>query len=165
MESLVLLSLFILAFGVIAIFFKKKRDGRYDEMQKMIRAEAYKRGYLVTICLIVVILVMHSLEINIPVDIDFMLYGILMAGVVVFSVYNIINGAFFSMNQRGTCYIVLLSMAILSNIICAVKHIMDGTMFAGGTFKYENGGLAIIFSIGFLIILIAIMYRKLKPEN
>lgn len=169
MESILLITLFVITFVVISVFFSRQRkdkDGnkKYDEMQLAIRAEGYKRGYITILILISILFIVNQLNIKTPFSTDFYLFTSAMISVVIYSIYAIEKDAFFAIGEKSIYYIFFVFIIVVFNAIAAISHIIDGTLISDGIIMCSNGGSNLICAISFFAILITYIHKYIKER-
>ena len=166
MENIISLLIFVIAFAALMILFKCRKKGQdYDERQLAIRAEGYKRGFFTMLVMICVLFFINEAEIKVPFDNDFFLFAVIMLSVDVYSIHAIENGAFFSINDRGLYYIVMVGIVTVCNGISAVGHMIDGTFKNDGMIMFSNGGSSFVLTIGFLVMFAAFIHKYIKERK
>ncbi len=146
--------------GLLLIFFIKK-DGRvrcrYDERQELIRGRGYKYAYYVMIaCFIVDILFGEVLERFMERSVIGMIY--LCIGVIVVSVYGILNDGYFSLNENPKRALAVFLGLFLINLASSLFTIRDGMLITGG--RLTDSSLNIFCAVVLLIIILVILIKN-----
>ena len=93
------------------------------------------------------------------------LFAAMMLSVDVYAIHAIENGAFFSVNEKGLAYIVMVAIIIIANAISAAGHIIDGTIKSDGKLMFDNGGCNLILLVGFLLMLTVFIHKYIKERK
>lgn len=170
MKSIICILIFSIIYVFLTLLFsikRKKANGniQYDEMQLFIRAEGYKRSYFILILSICILFAIKEFNISVPFDDSFGLFAAMMISVTFFAVYAIINDAFFSINDKGIYYTILIAVLVITNGISIMQHISDGSILNNGVITASSGGMNIITFIGFLPIFIALIIKNIKYKS
>ena len=140
-----------------------KRDAHYDEMQMKLRAESYRLGYMSLLLLSVAVIALDAFGLLRWVDVTMGIMTAVMASVVLFAVYCIRHGAFFGLGQKRettVAYVLLLALVVVSNGATAIARIARGALVENGVVTFASG-YSLVMAIGFLIVLIALMVKRL----
>lgn len=89
----------------------------------------------------------------------------MMLSVDVYAIHAIENGAFFSVNEKGLAYVVMVAIIIIVNAISAAGHIIDGTIKSDGKIMFDNGGCNLILLVGFLLMLTVFIHKYIKERK
>ena len=168
-NSMFSLIIFFVAFAVIFIISRAAGMGiHYDEMQLKTRGDAYKLGFFTIVVLIAaagVCFAVGDTGISDYISQDMILFTILYAGVIVFSVYSIAQNAFFSVRDKGNVYISACIIVIATNIPALIAEIVNGEFRKNGILSYNNGGANILNLILFIAMLAAIMIKRINDKK
>ncbi|GAA2872767.1 DUF6442 family protein [Lactobacillus intestinalis] len=108
----VIVFILILVITYFVLFSKRSKTKlKWDERQEAVRNRGFKYGFTtMTIynCLILWLLKIFNLKLSY----DFLLIMPIMVGITVFSVYSIINGAYFSLNQNNLKRDAIIYLAV-----------------------------------------------------
>lgn len=166
MEGIILLLIFAILFVVLMLLFKcRSNKQEYDERQLIIRAEGYKRGFFTMLVMIFILVLINEVGIKVPFDNNFFLFAVIMLGVDVYAIHTIENGAFFSINDKGMYYIVMVGIVTVCNGVLAVGRIIDGTFKNDGGIMFSNGGSNVVLTIGFLVMFAAFIHKYIKERK
>ena len=167
--ALLLVFLFM-AVGILTWYLATKslkKNHQYDETQKLIRGKGYKAGFFVTIIsgAIMMFLVDDIVGIGSVVEPSVGIFMVIMAGVVTFAVYCILNDAFKTIKDSSNRYLILYSVIGLMNLVSLIPRLVEGSFFEDGRLTFEHGGANLICVIGFLIIVAAMLIKKGKDKE
>ena len=163
----VITGLVMLVLTIVVIYIIRKeelQDKPYDERQLTLRAEGYKRGFIVTV--IVGMLAVFLVEVElVPLACATLLaYISLLAGIVTFAVFCIVKDVFFRIGQKETSYIILCAVIVLTDGISAATRIADGSLLENGVPTFASCN-ALLMALVFLVILIALLVRRFAGER
>ena len=91
---------------------------------------------------------------------DMILFSILYAGLLVFSVYSISKGAFFFVREKGNFYLAACFIVIVTNLPVLISRIVDGELIQNGSLSFNHGGANILNIILFVIMIAVIIIKK-----
>lgn len=166
MDGFILLLIFVIVFAAIMLLTTySKRNCEYDERQLAIRAEGYKRGFFIMLVMTGMLCIINEARISVPFDNNFFLFAAMMLSVDVYAIHAIENGAFFSVNEKGLAYVVMVAIIIIVNAISAAGHIIDGTIKSDGKIMFDNGGYNLILLVGFLLMLTVFIHKYIKERK
>lgn len=166
MDGFILLLIFVIVFAAVMLLTTySKRNCEYDERQLAIRAEGYKRGFFIMLVMTGMLCIINEARISVPFDNNFFLFAAMMLSVDVYAIHAIENGAFFSVNEKGLAYIVMVAIIIIANAISAAGHIIDGTIKSDGKLMFDNGGCNLILLVGFLLMLTVFIHKYIKERK
>lgn len=154
MEMIIYLVFAVFFIVSVAIIFKKKKSGDYDERQELIRNRGYKYGFGTTALVGIALLVMKA-----NLSRDLMVIIPLYAGALVISIYDIINGAYFRTNEKHP---------VVSGFLFIVVGIIEG--YFGWT-TIQNGEdievitLFMMLAMFSVLIGLAILYVTYRDKR
>jgi hypothetical protein len=162
----------VIAIAVIAVIIaavvllRKERGGdkRYDERQMTLRAAGYRLAFFVTLVAGFAVLFLAEMEILPAASFTMALFIAIMAGVVTFAVFCIVNDVFFSIGEKGNYYRVLFGVIVLINGFVAGTRIADGTFLENGVPTF-SGCSSLIMALSFLVIFVALLVRRGREED
>lgn len=162
-----LVATIVVAVIVFLLFNKKISKGKnFDEMQKIIRYNAYRNAFYVeVIALTVLIFVSAVIDIFQYIDTPSMLCAIMMVGMVTFAGICIYNDAFFGLDEKSSGYIVLILCIAALNLAVGILRISDGTLWENGVITFTKGGANLIMAISFAVVLVILLLRKARAKN
>lgn len=165
MDSLlVLLVLVVLAGVILMVSRSSKRERHFDERQLMLRARGYRLGYTVTVVLMLLLTFLLDYDALTFVSPALGVYAVLMIGLVTFAVFCIMNDVFFSVGEKGGYYIVICAAIVVLDGLIVIARLADGSLLESGVLTFSVGSSAVM-ALGFLVILAALVIRKLRAER
>lgn len=135
--------------------------GYYDERQELIRGRGYKYACFTLLILMAVDMLIEVTGFidMLPVKNEAVMFIFLIAGVLVYAIYCIINDAYLGIGQNGKSYTSLILFVIAINLFSAVMTIWREDPFEGG--KFSTGVcMQIVCVVAFGAILVAMRIRK-----
>ncbi|MDH5101196.1 hypothetical protein OQI87_08950 [Lactobacillus kefiranofaciens] len=89
----------IIVYILMVAFGSQKRKHKYDERQKIIRAQGIKWGFIVLVCgeLVVTCFIKNNFFVKYSITINF---AVIMLSLTVLAVYDILHGAYFAFNEK-----------------------------------------------------------------
>lgn len=162
--SLVVAVALLISLALYAASGKVRKDQHFDEMQLKLRADGYKLGFIVTIIILAIfILITEVFELR-AISAGFGMFVALMAGVASFTCYCISKEAFFSIGEEGNWYITLISIITVSHGVLAASRIADGTLWENGIITFLHGS-SLVLLLSFLSILFALVIKIIKNKR
>lgn len=167
-DVLVYVTIFLII-AVVAVLTRRNSTGKnYDEMQLKIRGDAYKYSAMTMLLLMAAATMAYSLDSKAfekYVEPSFAFAAVLFCGVMVFAIYAIVKGAFFSIDGKSTRYLALCAVVVLTNAIPMVTSIVDGTFMKDGVLSFENGGSNLLCVICFTAVICAIIGKTIANKK
>ncbi len=164
LESIVVFVTIAVVVVIIALYNRKQENRAvYDERQLMLRGNAYKYGFSVTLVLNAVGMFLTAYNPGLQEYAMAFLTVSFFAGVTVFAGYSIMKDAFFSVkNRSGYSYIILLLLVIVSQSASLLSN-----NETGGFLELLRSERIINFccTLTFLIILLLIFVKKYTAKN
>ena len=158
------LLIFIAAFVIIFLISRKAgKNEHFDEMQLKVRGDAYKFSFFTVIILLAAVGLCYATgDFNISdyISPDMILFSILYAGLLVFSVYSISKGAFFFVREKGNFYLAACFIVIVTNLPVLISRIVDGELIQNGSLSFNHGGANILNIILFVTMIAVIIIKK-----
>ncbi|MBY5034424.1 hypothetical protein K6V78_05020 [Streptococcus gallolyticus] len=147
-----------LVLGFTVAYRRAQKELKYDERQEMYRNRGYKCATFAMLFTNVAIMLLADFVAE-----QLSLRGVamltIMVGAVVYASYAILHDAYFGFQQKGSSYILLLSVVMVLNAGLGISRLLDGT------FSEESGGLNLLIAIGFASILAVIFYKKIAEKG
>lgn len=159
------LSVFVIIF-LIRVLRKNKQDSifnqSYDERQNVIRNEAYKKGFMVTV---IVGIIYGALEIA---GITLCTPGVgsiisIFIGISVFACTAIANDAYYGLNEQKKKMIILFGVVALIQWVSSIMHIIDGDILEEG--KLGFAGVSFACAVLFTVITIVSLVHREPAED
>ena len=154
----------VIAVVVYLIRKEEPKDRQYDERQLALRAEGYKRGFQTAVVAGALAIFLVELEIVPLASATLAMFVAFMIGLVTFAVYCIMRDVFFRVGEKGTYYLGLCAVIVLSDGVAAVVQIVDGSILENGVPTF-SGCNALVMALSFLVILVALLIRKYAGER
>ena len=150
----------LIIFALIWKFRKKSMKGTFDERQELVRGRGYKYACFTLLGMITLDLLLESFNAfdALPVTRTFVLFFIILTGVMVYALYCIKNDSYFGVGNDTRTYRAIMWVIIVMNAVSGVTGLREGAMVDG---KLAFGPCAsLLFCIAFSVILIALYLRK-----
>lgn len=142
----------------IAFIFARKckaNTEHYDERQMAVRG----KGYQYTSMTMLIMLFLYGGFYGFLKDIvspQFVVFAIGFLGVVIYSVYCIINDAYLQVGQNPKKWIVLVIFVIVSNLFCALQSSERGLTINGFA---TSASLNILIVVSFVAVLVTLLIK------
>jgi|GEM_PF-462283 hypothetical protein len=153
----------VLIVGVLiaAVVYSDKRN-KFDERQLMIRAKAYRLGFASLIIADLVIMYLDTLKgWKESVDSSFAIVAALAVSFLVFSLYCILNDAFFQRKDNPKEYLIFCVIVCVCEGYVVISHLIEnGSLYEDGKLTMTPGGSLLLGGL-FLIDVIAIIIKTL----
>ena len=143
------------------------RAQNYDERQLLIRAKAYRLGFITMLTSVLALMFLQSWDKwNAVVDSDFGLLAAAMFSLMVFGVYCVLNDAYFTRTESPLRGILICSGVILMNVGAILTNwSKTKSLFVDGRLTFSPGGNALCVGM-FVVFLITIVIKSLvKPKE
>lgn len=164
-EMLLWLFVVVVIVALVIVLRRGRGENRnYDERQLALRAEGYRRGFFVTFFLEMAVLFLLETGIIPTPCATLAVYAALLAGVLTFAVFCIVKDVFFHVGEKGSYYLVVCGIIVLVDGAAAVSRIVDGSVLENGLPTFD-GCNALLLTLTFLVILIALLVRKYAGER
>ncbi len=165
-EYIIALLIFTVLLALTLIIRKKtNRNKHYDERQLLLRANGYRIGFFVTSFALLVLILLTEAGVSLKVSTGLAMFIVLMMGIVTFAVYCIMRDVYFSVGESSKRYILFWTIIVVINAIPVTQRLIDGTFLENGILSFSGGGANFVCELSFLIVLVAIIVRKLQPEK
>lgn len=162
--GIVLVGLVVLGI-ILCVYSDRKQD--YDERQLLVRAKAYRLGFLTMIVSVLAVMFLQSWsEWNAVVDNDFSILLAMMFSLTVFGVYCVLNDAYFKRTESPKGAVIFCIGVFIMNVGSVLANLSDGrSLLVDGRLTFSPGG-NLLCAGAFLILLITILIKKLvKPKE
>ncbi len=150
----------LLFFLIIWKFNRNKLKGQFDERQELVRGRGYKYASFTLLGLLTLDLLLEGFGAfeKLPFTRELFLFFVILAGIMVYALYCIRNDSYFGVGMDTRTYRAVMWVVIVCNVISAFSGLRSGAMEGG---KLAFGPCAsLIFSIAFIIIMIALSVRS-----
>ncbi|HJA73306.1 MAG TPA: hypothetical protein H9783_03520 [Candidatus Limosilactobacillus faecipullorum] len=165
----------VLLFSVICIFYglyqdRKLKRQKFDERQKMIQNQGYKYGlFTIIACFFILIVLPLVSDLHVPFSQNNVI-AILFLGLGVSEVYDILNGAYFSMRMKHVLSIGLIFLGVgIADFYLAIDDFINSALSASTGIlgilgiSLSLSGLAIITSG--TVSIRQVSHEKFKNES
>jgi hypothetical protein len=155
----------LVVFGIFLSWYTDRKQ-TFDERQLLIRAKAYRIGYISLIVAVIAITFLQTWEKwTSTVDTPFAMLSALMFSLMVFGVYCVTHDAFFHRTDNPKAYLGICIAVMLLNVLAVIRHVKDnGTLFVGGKLTLSPGG-NMLFSGMFLVLVITIVIKMILVKR
>lgn len=127
---------------------------KYDERQLLARGSAFKAGFFTILIMTLFMMIIDSVEINLPVDNTFVSLTIAFTGIMVFLGVAIWEHAYYALNERKKTVIIMFVFIGVANFLIGISNICKDSVIEDGILK---GYKCINLMCGFLFVFIGII--------
>ena len=155
----------LVVFGVIMCWYTDRKQ-TFDERQLMIRAKAYRIGFISLIVAVIAIMFLQTWDrwTNV-VDTPVAMMSALMFSLMVFGVYCVTHDAFFHRTDNPKAYLGACVAVLLLNVLAVASHLKDnGTLLVDGKLTLSPGG-NVLFAGMFLVLVGAIIGKMIVSKR
>ena len=162
--GVLMICLFVIMFLMIYGVSKAQRlEKAYDERQELVIGKGYKYGFYTILIAGFFYMISLFLDLKIMVETQFIILTILLAGVLVHSIYCIFNDAFIQVNQKPKGAVILWVFILLINAASLILNMSETEIIVNGKINgifYSNALILVFYS--FIMIAMIINLEKNK---
>jgi len=136
----------------------------YDERQERIRGIAYKYAFTAMCVTSVVYFFLCGLDLDRFIEPALAIFIIVIAGIITYAAYCIVNGAYFGINNNKKKWLVLDFVVVVINAACAIEEYVDGDAMENGTLQL-TGNANLICAVAFGAVLIALVVKDARDRR
>lgn len=140
---------------------KKPLNDMYDEMQTLVRANAYKYATLTGVFACIAASFLLDLDV-LPVDGSFTMMTVCFLMITVYVMYMIMKGVYFGISGRWKKWTAVILVAGLCNIVVGVLRIREDG-FAGRKLTIVN--TPVMMGAMFMIIAATVLIQKAREKE
>lgn len=165
--GIILMALVLLAMITLMKLLGRQENGDYDERQRQLRDQAFRRGFFAVLLFSVAhMLLSFSLGLHLMEEgVSSLLTAYV--GILVFCVDAVWHGAFFRVRQKPWGYLAICAAVVLCNLIGSLGALKGGELLRGGMLTGEALPLvnAAMFTLLALTILLRLVWDKREDES
>ena len=158
----------LVVLGIIMSFADRKQN--YDERQLLVRANAYRIGFITMIVSTLAVMFLQSWDKwNSRVDNAFGLLAALLFSLTVFGVYCVLHDAYLTRRENPKASFLLCCGIVIMNVGALLSNLSkDGSIFVDGKLTFSPGGnllCAVMFGVFTLALAIKMLVKPKEDDE